>query len=172
MQKKERIRAEALKLFSNEGFNAVSTARIANDAEVSEGLIFKHFKNKRGLLDSIYGELEQKIESLMLPVLLEDDPQIAIEKYIDTVFEIESSDYSFWKLIFKLKWDNDFYKPNGLKPLIEKLSWSFKKLKYQNPKMEANMLVHTMENLFVSILRDGLASNKRMQSFLKKKYKS
>lgn len=172
MDKKDKIRAEALKLFSNEGFNAVSTARIAKQAEVSEGLIFKHYKNKRGLLDSIYGDLGQKIEALMLPVLEEKDPLKTIEIYIDTIFKIEKSDYPFWKLIFKLKWDNDFYQPNEMKPLIEKLSWAFKKLKYQNPKMEASMLVHTIENLSISILRDGLASNKKMQSFLKNKYKS
>ena len=43
--KKENILKSALELFANEGVNATSTNRIAIKANVSEGLIFKHFKN-------------------------------------------------------------------------------------------------------------------------------
>jgi len=172
MDRKDRIKAEALSLFSQEGHNAVSTAKIAKQAEVSEGLIFKHFKNKRGLLSSIYEDMGQKLETMLLPILVEEDPHKVIDEYIDAVFKIDPADYPFWKLIFKLKWDDDFYKPDEMQPLMDKLSWAFKKLKYANPKLEANMLVHTIENLCISILRDGLGHNRKMQSFLKKKYKS
>ena len=43
----------ALQLFANEGFHATSTSRIAKEAGVSEGLIFRHFINKEGLLRAI-----------------------------------------------------------------------------------------------------------------------
>jgi len=148
----------------------VSTARIAKQAEFSEGLIFKHFSNKRGLLDIIYADLGQKLEVLLVPTIEEKNPQKLIGKYIDGVFEIDVSDYPFWKL--KLKWENDFYKPEEIEPLVQRLTWAFIGLKYPTPKLEATMLIHTMENLFISILRDGIGKNKHMRSFLKKKYKS
>ena len=52
MTKKElRIINSAITLFAEKGFHATSTRLIAKNAEVSEGLIFKHFKNKDGLLE-------------------------------------------------------------------------------------------------------------------------
>ena len=48
MTKKELILKKSLELFSSKGFKATSTRSIADAAEVSEGLIFKHFKSKNG----------------------------------------------------------------------------------------------------------------------------
>ncbi|MEL6592174.1 MAG: helix-turn-helix domain-containing protein, partial [Bacteroidota bacterium] len=43
----------ALKLFAQQGFSATPTSQIAKQAGVSEGLIFRHFTNKDGLLNSV-----------------------------------------------------------------------------------------------------------------------
>lgn len=52
--KQEKIlRATALDLFANTGYNAASTSKIAQKASVSEGLIFRHCQNKKGLLDAL-----------------------------------------------------------------------------------------------------------------------
>ena len=53
MTKKELILKKSLELFSSKGFKATSTRSIADAAEVSEGLIFKHFKSKDGLLSEL-----------------------------------------------------------------------------------------------------------------------
>ena len=53
MTKKELILKKSLELFSSKGFKATSTKSIADAAEVSEGLIFKHFKSKDGLLSEL-----------------------------------------------------------------------------------------------------------------------
>jgi len=45
-----RILDAALRLFAERGFRATSTKRIANEAGVSEGLIFHHFPKKRDLI--------------------------------------------------------------------------------------------------------------------------
>jgi AcrR family transcriptional regulator len=49
-EKKELILQTALRLFSEQGYEATPTNRIAKEAGVSEGLIFRHFENKEGLL--------------------------------------------------------------------------------------------------------------------------
>ncbi|MFT4756836.1 MAG: AcrR family transcriptional regulator, partial [Vicingaceae bacterium] len=51
--KKDLILETALKLFAQNGFSATSTSKIAKAAGVSEGLIFRHFENKEGLLHAI-----------------------------------------------------------------------------------------------------------------------
>ncbi|AMW22459.1 TetR/AcrR family transcriptional regulator [Staphylococcus haemolyticus] len=50
---KKKVLLSSIELFSKYGFNGVSTANIAKEAEVSEATIFKHFKNKRELLLAI-----------------------------------------------------------------------------------------------------------------------
>lgn len=50
---KQKVLISSIQLFSKYGFNGVSTADIAKNANVSEATIFKYFKNKRGLLISI-----------------------------------------------------------------------------------------------------------------------
>ena len=44
-EKQISILESALELFSSKGFDAVPTSLIAKQAGVSEGLIFRHFKN-------------------------------------------------------------------------------------------------------------------------------
>ena len=46
LSRKERIMKEALLLFSDQGYTNTSTKTIAQNAAVSEALIFKHFGNK------------------------------------------------------------------------------------------------------------------------------
>ena len=50
MSKKEDILNAAVQLFAERGFSATSTAAIARKADVAEGLIFHHFKNKEKIL--------------------------------------------------------------------------------------------------------------------------
>jgi len=50
---------------SKEGFTATSTSKnLQNNAGVSEGLIFRHFGSKEGLLDAILFEGEEKAKVL------------------------------------------------------------------------------------------------------------
>jgi len=52
-EKQQQILSSAQKLFAFEGVAAVSTARIAKEAGVSEALIFRHFGNKQQLVEAV-----------------------------------------------------------------------------------------------------------------------
>ena len=52
-QKKENILKAALRLFAEQGYYATSTSKIAKEAGVSEGLIFRHFGNKEKLFSVV-----------------------------------------------------------------------------------------------------------------------
>ena len=59
-----KLRAAALNLFSKMGFEGVSTKEIAIQAKVNESLIFRYFKDKRGLLLAIVAEKMKEMDEV------------------------------------------------------------------------------------------------------------
>ncbi|MDX2133731.1 MAG: helix-turn-helix domain-containing protein [Saprospiraceae bacterium] len=169
--KKESILATALELFANEGYNAVPTSKIARQAGVSEGLIFRHFENKRGLLDAIMADAEQRIAQVLAPVVFEADPARTIQKFIELPFSIHPDTYDFWRLQFKLKWEHEFYNPKKMQPLIDKLTWAFGELGYPDPQTEARLLDQLVEAVSIGILREGREKQMPLLQLLLTKYK-
>lgn len=168
--KKESILNAALELFADEGYNAVSTSRIAKKAGVSEGLIFRHFEHKKGLLQAIMEDAEARIGRLLAPVIFESDPKRVIRKIIALPFSIDPSEYDYWKLQFVLKWEEEYNNPNKMKPLIDKLTWAFTELGAAEPEQEALLLNLIIDAVSTGILRDGRATQEPLQAFLLKKY--
>lgn len=65
--KKARIERAALTLFAQDGIEQVTTKAIASAAEVSEGLIYRHFTSKeelaRALMSAVHNQLSDIINS-------------------------------------------------------------------------------------------------------------
>ena len=57
---KQRILTEAVKLFSKEGYEAVSVDQIAKAVGIKAPSLYKHYKNKRDIFDSILQVMEQR----------------------------------------------------------------------------------------------------------------
>lgn len=160
----------ALRLFANEGYSATSTSKIAKDADVSEGLIFKHFQNKKGLLDAIIQEAEKKLNEVFAQIIFQSDPKEVIRMTIQQPFEIEESEHDFWRLQYKLKWEEEYYRPEKMKPLHDKLTSAFEELNYTEPENEASLLVQVLDTIAVGVLRDGKENQGQFKDFLLKKY--
>ena len=135
--KKEQILNAALELFAEEGFNSTSTSKIAKHAGVSEGLIFRHFKNKEGLLQAIMKMGEERIQTIFADILSTEDPKEVLRKAIDMGLILTKSedDKQFWKLQFKIKWETEQYGEHKLLPLLDALITAFTKLGYKKPEM-------------------------------------
>lgn len=170
INKKEKILLSALELFANDGFNATSTSKIANHAGVSEGLIFRHFTNKNALLDAIMKSAEEKVLVLFATILQQNDAKSVIQKTIELPFSIHESEYDFWKLQFKLKWEEKYNNPQKMQPLVEKLTWAFTELKYEIPALEAQHLSQILEVISTEILKGNLKNQKQFKIFLLNKY--
>ncbi len=170
--RKKKILGVALKLFANDGFNGTSTKKIAKEANVSEGLIFRHFGNKKGLLNALVQQAAERTSVLVAPILKEAHPKIVIQKTIELPFTITENEYSFWKLQFKLKWENDYKSNEKMKPLLDHLSWAFSALRYPEPEKEAVILNYIVESIAIGILRDGTQSHESLKTFLIEKYKT
>ncbi len=170
--KKEKILEAALELFSNDGYAATSTSRIAKNAGVSEGLIFRHFTNKKGLMDALLKEADGRLGELFGPILFETNSKKVIRRTIKMPFKIAGGkDRDFWKLQTILKSNPDYNRPEKLKPLIYKLTVAFQNLKYKDPENEARLLYHIMDNISIEVLKGNMEQASSFRDFLLKKYK-
>ncbi len=57
---KEKILTTALALFAANGYEAVSVSDIAGQLGMTKGALYKHYKNKRDIFDSILTRMEQQ----------------------------------------------------------------------------------------------------------------
>ncbi|HEX2920183.1 MAG TPA: TetR/AcrR family transcriptional regulator [Bacteroidales bacterium] len=100
---RERIFDAAIHLFSENGYDRTSVRDLASSLDLTEGAIYRHYRNKEGILDSIFEYAEKMIFSA-LPVedtsgatgvisifrgLLEPLPEIIInEPYVVKIMRI------------------------------------------------------------------------------------
>jgi len=147
--KQEKILTAALELFAKEGYSATSTSKIAKRAGVSEGLIFRHFKNKEGLLQAIIGQAEEKLKQVFSDIIFESDPKEVIRKtlIISKKFVENKAEADFWKLQYKIKWEIEYYGDQKMEPLELALTNAFEKLGYTSPRLEARLLLINLDGL-------------------------
>ncbi|MDH4262439.1 MAG: TetR/AcrR family transcriptional regulator [Spirochaetia bacterium] len=82
-EKQKKIYESALEIFAEKGFSGTSTGEIAKKAGVAEGLIFKHFKNKKLLFQKI---AFMAVEKTILPLTILRTKKILSENYTDLRF--------------------------------------------------------------------------------------
>ncbi|MBO4677284.1 MAG: TetR/AcrR family transcriptional regulator [Oscillospiraceae bacterium] len=57
---KERILLTALQLFARDGYEAVSVSDIAEQLGITKGALYRHYKSKRDIFNSILARMEQR----------------------------------------------------------------------------------------------------------------
>lgn len=169
-EKQEKILLAALELFAKEGYNATSTSKVAKAAGVSEGLIFKHFKNKEGLLKALIQEGQERMKALFVDVVMESDPKEVIRKALELPFQVDPNEYGFWKLQFKLKWEMEHHYYNKMAPMRMALTNAFTQLKYEKPALEAQVVEYLLEATSSAMLKQQLSNPEELRSFLREKY--
>lgn len=171
-EKQEKILASALVLFAEEGYHATSTSKVARHAGVSEGLIFRHFGNKDGLLEAVMKEGEERAKKLFADIVFETDPKKVIQKYLDIPLEMlaNQEELEFWKLQYKIKWETEQYGEQKMEPIFMALTNAFTKLGYPSPELEAKNLLMTIDGLSTQFFLQKSFDARGMLEFLKKKY--
>jgi len=171
-EKQEKILNAALELFSEEGFRVTSTSKVAKRAGVSEGLIFRHFQNKEGLLAAIIKLGEERAKALFADIVMETDPKQVLKKTFD-LYEMGKKDpkeIDFWKLQHKIKWELEDYGAHKLEPMENALTNAFEKLGYAEAQKEARLLLLVMDGLGTRSFLHKEFDIEGMLSFLRKKY--
>lgn len=98
---RENILLTALRLFSQNGYEAVSISDIAGALGLSKGAMYKHFKNKRDLFDQILIRMEEddarRAQAFSLP---EESKSVSPEKYasasLECVIAFAEAQFDYW----------------------------------------------------------------------------
>ncbi len=153
-EKQEKIVQAALRLFAENGYNATATSKVAKEAGVSEGLIFRHFGSKEGLLKAIMEMGREQTALMYEQILMIAEPKQKLRAILEIPFTIEQEQYHFWKLLYSIKWQSDIYDYSISAPLRVALVELFERLNYKNPEAEAEVVL---------LLIDGIAMMKLLR---------
>lgn len=169
-EKQENILKTALELFAQEGVNAVSTKMIATKAGVSEGLIFRHFTNKEGLVKAILQQGAEQAQKHFGTIVFESEPKEVIRKAIELPLSIKKEERKYWQLLYALKWQQGKYEDSMSQPLKTALENAFLKLGYSYPKQETDLLMIYFDGLATHILLHNDSNPEAAVHLLKTKY--
>ncbi len=174
-EKKQKIIDIAIKLFATEGYANTATSKIAKAAGVSEGLIFKHFKSKAGLLDAIVDIGLEDAISFMIEINKIQEPKAVLILALNLPKYLLGRQNYYWRLHHSLKYQNPEiaakYKGSNLfKQLTKTIESAFGKLGYQEPNHEASLFLLIIAGLFSNLVNDELEIHQQLKSFIMKKY--
>ena len=98
---KEEIMLTALKLFAERGFEAVSTSMIAGELGITKGALYRHYKSKQEIFDSIIEKMfeqdEKQAEETNVPVReYEEDAESYEQTSLESLCEFVNNQYIYW----------------------------------------------------------------------------
>ena len=157
-EKQQHIVSAALELFTQNGYAATSTAKIAKAAGVSEGLIFRHFKNKKGLLDELMCQGNSAYAEEVERVFMINDPEKLIRNFISsTVDLLENPETArYWMTMVKLKQEMGMSNEEKYGPVIDRLGWALGAIGHGNPKAVARCLISAQEGMLAPASQGNL----------------
>ena len=98
---KENILMTALHLFARDGYEAVSVSTIAGELGMTKGALYKHYKNKRDIFDSIVERMyqidAQRSKEFEVPEEKKEvDPKAYENTYMDNMKNFTIAQFEFW----------------------------------------------------------------------------
>lgn len=174
--RKDTILSTALRLFAERGYETTPTSLIAKEAGVSEGLVFRHFENKEGLLAAILTDGQSRVKILADRIEREIDPKRVLALTIDLPMTLIDQEREFWMLQTALKFRSQqavLLKKQinyfGNLPTI--IAQAFSVLGYENPARETELLMLLLEGFGTALMLSGDTMNgAETVQFIKSKY--
>ena len=94
---KEKILLTALKRFAAEGYEAVSVSDIAGALGITKGALYRHYRSKRDIFDSIVARMEQRdaeqAQAHDLPEDMENEYRVAT---LDDIIAFSKTMFRYW----------------------------------------------------------------------------
>jgi AcrR family transcriptional regulator len=161
--KQKYIIESALTLFSENGYSAVSTSLIAKHANVSEGLIFRHFMDKFGLLNHLVDDWYDKFESHISTIRSIEKPEQRIQAVMELPFRIDELEFPYWRLVFSIS--------KYILTLRDMLELDLNELKYADVTSEAELIIAYFDGFMSTVLlRNDVSLKINLLDTLMKKY--
>lgn len=106
----------AMRLFASKGFKGTTTRAIANAAEVSEAIIFRHFETKEDLYNAIIAhtiELRTRLwESLDTTETAPQDLETVMRDFAQSFIQINRNDPTFTRLMMYSSLEDHQFRAN------------------------------------------------------------
>ena len=172
--RKEEILIVALHLFARDGYEAVSVSQIAGELDMTKGALYRHYKSKRDIFDSIVKRMEQQDSEQARE---NEVPEESIEKTPEEYQNISFDDFvEYSKSMFEYWTEDDFassfrkmltieqFRSEGMQKLYQQYLVSgpagyvkdlFKNMKIKDP--EENAVKFYANMFFYYSLYDGTA---------------
>ena len=98
---RERILMTALRLFARDGYEAVSVSAIAGELGMTKGALYKHYKNKRDIFNSIVERMYQidaeRAEKYEVPKeKYEIHPESYKNQSVEKIMDFTIAQFFFW----------------------------------------------------------------------------
>lgn len=152
MTTKEAIIYESLKLFSVHGFDSVSTRMIARAVDASDAVIYKHFKNKQEILDTIVEVCRKRFVEKRQSANLQNMHWVDVERVCMDMFYFQTHDewiVMFRKLLTIEQFKNpkmaELFKIIFIDTAIDGMTYMFTELIKAGYLKEGNPRVYAME---------------------------
>ena len=102
-ESRERILVAALRLFARHGFAATSVRMIAEDAGISQGLLYNYYDGKESLLRAIFERSMTDVRASFASAATAATPRKAVELLVRSAFDIVRGHRDFWQLSYQLR---------------------------------------------------------------------
>ena len=178
--RKEEILIVALHLFARDGYEAVSVSQIAGELDMTKGALYRHYKSKRDIFDSIVKRMEQQDseqarENEVPEESIEKTPEeyqnISFDDFVEyskSMFEYWTEDdfaSSFRKMLtieqFRSEEMQNLYQQYLVSGPAEYVKDLFKNMEIKNP--EENAVKFYANMFFYYSMYDGAADKARSQ---------
>lgn len=167
----------SLKLFAEKGFNGTTISDIANNANISKGLIYNYFKSKKEIVEAIYNSLISELEIIMESIRILKEPSEKLRRIILDTINLTRKNMDYWKLYVSfilqpsLMEQEGIYTPEYFQKFFNEFENIFIDAEVKNPKFEAYEFAAILDGLQFHILfMDNLYPLNEMQEYLLKKY--
>jgi AcrR family transcriptional regulator len=111
MDRYEQIRAEseekivqtALELFARRGFVNTSVRMLAEEAGISQGLLYNYFESKQALLHAIFERSMAQVQEGFVAAATVAEPAQALAALIHSAFATVRDNAAFWRLTYQIR---------------------------------------------------------------------
>ena len=179
--RKEEILIVALHLFARDGYEAVSVSQIAGELDMTKGALYRHYKSKRDIFDSIVKRMEQQDgeqarENEVPEESIEKTPEEYQNVSFDDFVEYSKSMFEYWteddfassfrKMLtieqFRSEEMQNLYQQYLVSGPAEYVKDLFKNMKINNP--EENAVNFYANMFFYYSMYDGAADKAKAKS--------
>lgn len=160
----QQILTAALKIFSIHGYAGASIRIIAKEARISNGLLYNYFKSKEEL---VFAVMKSSFKTLDTTIVYEkaETPEANFKNSVCNFFELISAEKEKVRLLAQMglhgkKFDllNDAT-ISKYQQSVSKFESIFKEMGLSNPKLEARILVVTLDGVMFETLLMGQPFN-------------